>query len=72
MILFLIIMYVIIRMMNPFNWFYRPYRPYGYRPFFGFRPMMFGPRGFHHHHRPPMGGPGGFRPMGGPGGFRRW
>ena len=55
--------------MNPFNWFYRPYGYY--RPFFGFRPMMFGPR-FHHRHRPPMGGPGGFGPMGGPGGFRRW
>ena len=66
MILFAIIMYVIFRMLNPFNWFYRPFDYY--RPFYGRRPMMFGPRPHH-----PMGGPGGFHHhMGGPGGPRRW
>ena len=58
MFLFAVIMYVIFRMMNPFNWFYRPY----YRPFFGYRPMMFGPR--HHHHH--MGGSGFYHHMGRP------
>ena len=66
MILFVIIMYVILRMMNPFGWLYRPYGYY--RPMFGYRPMMFGPRP----HRPPMGGPGGFHHMGGPRGPHRF
>ena len=55
MFVFVLLMILIGRIMNPFNWFYRPYYYRPYRPFFGFRPM-FGPGMYH---RPPMGGPRG-------------